>query len=132
MPATGETLRLEGFRELQRALAQADRTVRTEFRLRLRAVAEPVRSDAERLASAEISRIGVPWSRMRVGITRTSVYVAPVERGRRTRQSMRRPNLAGLLMGRAMLPALQQNEARTVAEVESMLADVGRDWGRGG
>lgn len=132
MAATGETLRVDGLGELQRALRLADRDVRLGVRTSLRRMAEPVRSDAERLATSEIRRIGVPWSRMRVGITVHTVYVAPVERGRRSRQNqrIRRPNLAGLLMDRAMLPALQQNEQRTVAEFEEMLTTVANDWSR--
>lgn len=132
MPATGETLRVEGLRELQRAFRFADRDLRLRLRASLRRVAEPVRSDAERLASSEITRIGIPWSRMRVGVTQTSVYVAPVERGRASRQnrSIRRPNLADLLMGRAMEPALQQNEQHTVHELQQMLNGIASDWQR--
>ena len=122
------TLRVEGLRELQRAFSVADKTLAKELRSRLRDVAEPVRAEAERLALQEISRIGIPWSRMRIGVTRSLVYVAPVERGRRSRH--RRPNLADLLMGRAMSPALEANQDRVVHEFEELLDDVGRAWER--
>ena len=132
MPATGETLRVEGLRELQRAFKFADRDLGLRLRASLKRVAEPVRSDAERLAVAEITRIGIPWSRMRVGVTQTSVYVAPVERGRRSRNNLniRRPNLADLLMGKAMEPALQKNEQHTEAELQQMLNGIASDWER--
>lgn len=129
MPATGETLRVEGLAEMQRAFRVADRSLSRELRSSLREVAEPVRSDAEHLASAAIPRIGVPWSRMRVGITRHTVYVAPRQRGARD-QARKRRNLAGLLMDRAMLPALRVNEQRIVHRLEDMLDEVGRDWER--
>lgn len=128
MPAVAGTLRVEGFRELQRAFALADKALAREMRDGLRDAAEPVRADAERLAVSTIPRIGLPWSRMRVGVTRTSVYVAPKQRGTRSSEARRRPNLAGLLLGRSMVPALEQNEARVAAEVEQLLGAVGRAW----
>lgn len=133
MPAAdARTLRVEGLRELQRAFSIADKTLAKEMRERLRDVAEPVRADAERLAVQEIRRIGIPWSRMRVGVTRSLVYVAPVERGvkSRGRASRARPNLADLLMGRAMSPALDANQGRVLHELEEVLGDVGQAWER--
>ena len=128
MPAVGETIRVEGLRELQRAFAAADRTLVTELRTELREVAEPVRADAERLAVAGIPSIGLSWSRMRVGVTQTGVYVAPRRKG--GKGSRRRPNLAGLLLGRSMMPALQQNVPQVEAGMERMLGKVGRAWER--
>lgn len=133
MPALdARTLRVEGLRELQRAFSVADKTLAKELRSRLRDVAEPVRAKAERLAVQEIRNIGIPWSRMRVGVTRSLVYVAPVERGVKTRgrTSRHRPNLADLLMGRAMSPALDANQGRVLHELEEVLDDVGRAWER--
>jgi hypothetical protein len=66
---------------------------------------------------------------MRVGVTQTSVYVAPRHRGTRDGRR-RRPNLAGLLLQRSMLPALTRNQPRVVREVDEMLAKVGRKWER--
>lgn len=126
------TLRVEGLRELQRAFSVADKKLAKELQSRLRDVAEPVRADAERLAVQEIRNIGIPWSRMRVGVTRASVYVAPVERGvkGRGRGGRRRPNLADLLMTRAMSPALDANQGRVLHELEDVLDNVGRAWER--
>lgn len=130
MPAVGETLRVDGLRELQHAFKLADKTLERELRATLREVAEPVRADAERLAVAGIPTIGLAWSRMRVGVTRTSVYVAPRQRGVRGNASRKRPNLASLLLGRAMLPALERNEPQVAIEMDRMLATVGRAWER--
>lgn len=130
MPA--EALRIEGYRELLRAFARADKTLNRELRDALREAADPVRADAESLASSEIRNIGERWSRMRVGVTTRAVYVAPRERGVGTRANAprRRPNLAGLLMDEAMQPALDANQDGVVRQVEHVLDTVGRDWER--
>lgn len=127
MPAVAGTLAVAGLAELQRAFKAAENQLDTEFATGAKQVAEPVRVDAERLAVAGIPRIGVPWSRMRVGVTTRSVYVAPEKRGSRIPQR-RRPNLADLLLGRAMEPALQQNEGQVLAGFERILDNVGKAW----
>ena len=82
------------------------------------------------MATQRIRRIGPTWARMRVGTEGGVVYVAPVERGSKGRgnQRFRRPNLADLMMGRAMEPALQQNEDKVIARVNDALNDVARVW----
>lgn len=129
MPAVGETLRVEGLADLQRAFKAADARMHLDLRNRLADVAEPVRADAERMAVAGIPRIGLPWSRMRVGITTNSVYVAPKRRGSRI-PSRKRPNLAGLLLRRSMEPALKENEERVERGFERLLDDVADTWER--
>lgn len=126
MPAS-EAVQVQGLRELTRAFSAADKTLAKELRVSLRAAAEPVRADAERLAVETIQRIGVPWSRMRIGVTTTSVYLAPRQRGAKL-PNHRRPNLAALLLGRSMEPALAQNEPEVVAKIDAMLGVVGRAW----
>ena len=130
MPAT-EALRVEGLRDLQRAFALADKESQRKLRQSLKDVGEPVRSTSEQLALTRIRRIGPRWSRMRVGVTRSLVYVAPVERGKRSRANtrLRRPNLADLLMGRAMQPALDINAGRIEGDFEDVLEDVANLWG---
>jgi hypothetical protein len=96
--------------------------------------AAPVRSDAQTLASARIRNLhpGAPWTRMKVGVSRTVAYVAPVERGIQSRggQRRRRPNLADLLMGRAMEPALEHNREVVARRVERLIDDVANVWER--
>ena len=123
-------IRVRGFQEVQRTLARAPRDLRLEIRRELRAVAEPVRLDAERLARENIRRIGIPWSQMRVGVTQKVVYIAPKQRGvkSRTDRRLRRPNLADLLMGRAMEPAGLQNEGVVTTRLEHALDVVGQRW----
>lgn len=117
---------------MQRAFSLADAKLARELRTGLTDAAEPVRTDAERRAVAEISHIGDRWSRMRIGVTRSLVYVAPVERGVKTkgRQSLRRPNLAPLMMNKAMEPALDANEERVLHTIEGLLDNVGKAWER--
>lgn len=131
MPPVGQKgLVLQGFTELQRSFAVAGGTVARDFRRELREAAEPVRADAEQLAVAGIPRIGLPWARMRVGVTSRSVYVAPRQRGvtSRARVRARRPNLASLLLGRAMEPALDRNIGEVEEKMESLLGRMADSW----
>ena len=70
------------------------------------------------------------WAQMRIGVTQTLVYVAPQQRGikSRTDRRLRRPNLADLLMGRAMQPALDKNVSRVEVGVGLALDKVVRKW----
>ena len=127
---------VKGYTELQRALARGQRDLRLGVRRELRNVAEPVKIEAQQLATERIARIGPmrsnSWARMRVGITRKAVYVAPKQRGRASRANrrLRRPNLARLLMHRALEPALQRNATRVRERFELMLDRLGNDFNR--
>lgn len=128
--ATSGAIRVRGLRELNRAFARADRTLRKEKNDALKRAAEPVRADAQALAAANISRLGLEWSRMRVGVTTRVVYVAPAKRAVSRGGPSARPNLAPLLMDEAMLPGLERNRETVVRELDHMLASVGRAWER--
>jgi hypothetical protein len=70
---------------------------------------------------------------MRVGTTRSLVYVAPVKRGvRGAADRRRRPNLAPLLMDRAMEPALAQNEAEVERAFTRLFDEISDDFNQGG
>lgn len=120
-------VRIDGLRELSRAFAVADRRLSREFRKGLRSAAEPIRADAESLAVERISRIGLEWSRMRTGVSRTSVYVAPRKRGSKTGAGKRR-NLFDLLGFRSLEPALDRNIDDVSRRVDGVLETVGRAW----
>jgi hypothetical protein len=117
-------VRVENLRDLQAGLAKLERETRLGFRHGLREVVEPVRTGAEQLAMQNIRRMphSPQWSRMRIGVTRNLVYVAPRQRGVKTRgrHNFGRPNLGDLLMERAMEPALEQH----AAEVEARLGEL--------
>lgn len=126
-------VRVEGLAELQRAFAVANKVLATELRKGLRDSAEPVRSEAEILAGSQIRNMGPPaegaqdWRRMRVGVTRTSVYVAP--RARSTGRRKRR-NLFALMTGRSLEPALDANVNEVTERLDDVLGTVGRAWDR--
>lgn len=123
---------VKGLRELRRLLAATNRAADKDLRVGLRALAEPIRADAEGLASSSIPRVGPNWSRMRVGVTQKLVYVAPRERGTRGRTARSRPRFADLLEQRAMTPALQRNEARLEQGVEDIFDSIAAKWNRQG
>lgn len=121
---------VRGLRELNRAFALAGKETRREIRAELGQVAEPVRFTATSLARSKIRRIGPKWSIMRTGISQTLVYVAPKQRGVKTRgpDPRRRPNLADLLRERALEPALARHEADIERRFERALDIISREW----
>ena len=127
MPAS-HSVKVRGLRELDAAFRLADKTLDRELRTALREAAEPVRQDAEALARANISHIGIAWPQMRVGVTTRLVYVAPKQRSRSGNPRLKRPNLATLLLGRSMEPALERNVGQVEARVGVALDTVGRAW----
>lgn len=118
-----ETIKVRGLSELQRALSGFHNDVKKGLRASLAEAASAVRDDAQSLAATDIRNIGGRWQRMRIGVTSKVVYVAPASR---RRNGSPRPNLAGLLMDRAMQPALDKNQAEVVAKVEALLDGVSR------
>lgn len=120
---------------MQRAFRAADRAVAEDLRDALAEAAAPVRADAQLLAGSEIRNLhaGDPWTGMRIGVNQSSVWVAPTERGVKGRggQSRRRRNLADLLMGRAMEPALERNRASVERRLDLMVGEVCDVWERG-
>jgi hypothetical protein len=124
-------VRIHGLRELNRAFNRADKTLKAEWRSKQRALGEPVRAQAESRALAEIRNMpsSPQWGTMRVGVTTRVVYVAPRARG--TKGAAARPNLARLLLDKAMIPALNANQASLLHRVEGMLDTMGRSWAAG-
>lgn len=122
-------IRVDGLAETNRALRRTDRDVRLGVRKELRDVAEPVRRSAEQLASSEIRNAGTDWSRMRTGIRTDSVYVAPRKRGLK-KGPRKRPNLAPLLMDKAMQPALDRHTPEIEREFGQMLDRVANNFSR--
>ena len=126
---------VQGLRELNRAFANTDRDTRLGWKAEERQIAEPVRRDAEQRALASIPHMpGSPkWGRMRVGVTRAAVYVAPRQRGvkKSGRRQMGRPNLADLILDRALIPAGEAHEQQANAAVEALMDRVAAGFNRG-
>jgi len=115
------TVEVKGFTELQRDLKRMDDEIVKQLRRDLKELGEPVRVTAQQLAADRIRNIGPNWSRMRTGATSKVVYVAP---GRRNRGGSPRPNLAGLLLEKAMEPALTVHEEETVKRIDELIGSV--------
>lgn len=125
---------VRGLRETTAAFSKAEKQTKALWRDGLRTVAEPVQLDAEGFARTRISRIGPRWYRMRIGVTQKLVYVAPRERGLKTRgdDRRRRPKFGTLLMDRAMDPALERHESEIEGAFEQMLDRVADAFDQGG
>jgi len=119
-------VRVRGLRELNRAFSKLAKDTKKELTGELKKAAEPVRGRAEELAVSRIRNIGSSWSAMRVGATAKMVYVAP--RRRRSGGSPR-PNLAPLLLERALVPALDEKQGEVIDSVEQLLDRLGNDAG---
>lgn len=122
-----ETLIVDGLGGLQRAFARAGREVEKDVKVALADAALPVKQDAQRLALTSISHMTVPWSEMRIGVTRRAVYVAPRKRSTR-RASRKRSNLAPLLLTRSMIPAVRANAGKVQDNVEQAMVKVAHKW----
>src|SRR5262245_39975234 len=100
--------------------------MRRELNKGLKRAAEPVRTDAESMARAGIRKMTPAWARMRIGVTRRAVYVAPASRA--TTGKRKRRNLADLLLARSMLPSLDRNVAEVERSVDDVIGDMSRAW----
>lgn len=124
MPFNG--IRVEGLAELQRALREADRAVAKDLRAELKKAGEPVRARAESRASSGIRNIGGKWSRMKLGATGRMVYIAPAAR---PSGGSARPNLAPLLLQRAMVPAVSEKRGEVEEALEAWIDRVNNQAG---
>lgn len=122
---TDGAVRVRGLAELNRAFKSYDADLHRELRAELRTVAEPVKRSAQQNAVASIRNIGDHWSRMKIGVTTSLVYVAPFSR---RRGGSPRPNLAPQLQA-AMDQALDENQGEIAAGLDAMLTRVGDENG---
>ena len=127
-------VRIEGLRELERAFKLYGRGLEKGLREALEASGEVVRPDAESLTRSALKPpVNVDWSLMRVGVSRRTAYVAPVQRGNRSARPSRRARGAkfkALVMGQALEPALDRNVRKVEREFSDALDDLGRMWSR--
>ena len=120
---------ISGLNELNRTFQDAPKDVRLAYREELRTVGLPVQQTAQRLAVERIRKIGPHWSRFRVGVTQTLVYVAPRMRGVKNRGDRRaRPNLGTRLAEEVTNPALEQNQHRIEQDFDDMLDRLVTMW----
>ncbi len=131
-----------GLRDVQAAFADADKQLRLGIRGSLRQIAEPVRQGAEELAMSTMRNMprSPRWSKMRIGISRDLVYVAPRQRGfkgrgydpRRRGYGYAHPPFSDLVMDRAMQPALDRHAGEIEHQFDELLRDVTDGFNHGG
>lgn len=118
-------IKVRGLKELTKSFRGISKDLTKELSGELKAAAEPVRSRAEGLALTEIRNMPASprWAGMRIGVStaRGAVFMVPAARSRRR---TKRPNLARLLMERAMDPALAQNTDKVVANIDDLLGNL--------
>jgi len=117
---TGETLAVEGYRELLRGLREADRTTRLEVRATLRHAGEAVQADARSrlLEKKERDQRTAAGYRIRVR-----------QRGIAVEQALRKttglhPEWGAWQMRHALVPALGANRQETNRLVEAALEEI--------
>jgi hypothetical protein len=125
-------IRVRGLRETIRAFDQVGDELPDATREALKHAAEPVRVVAERRALSEIS--GLPrspkWAEQKITVSKRTALVYMSPRKRQTRVPERkRKNLAELLMGKAMEPALEDNRERVIESVDKVIDLLGRKHG---
>lgn len=116
------TLKVEGLRDLQRALRSYDKSLASELTRRLKEAASIVRDDA----SARFSRINAASAagfkpRARGG----SAFVEQSQR----RTTGTRPDFGSLQMKLALLPALESKSGEVEQSIEHMLDEIGSQEG---
>lgn len=135
MPATVIVANLP---EIQRALAKTGPAVEEAMKEGLRDAAEPVAKLAENLSLAKIKRMrrSPQWAVTRIGVTRSAVYIAPKERGVKSRNpfdprrrglNIKKGGLVTQMMGKSFDPALTTMEPVVLARVNHLLREVIRN-----
>jgi hypothetical protein len=114
-------VQVEGLAELRRALSRLSTEAGRAFRAELADLGKDIAMDASTRAVDEIRNIGDRWSEFRVGVTAREVYVVPRERAVGRGSARKRPNLAGMLMTRALEPAMVENEVYVEQRLNEIL-----------
>lgn len=125
--ATG-TVRVRGLKEMTRAFKRISKELDSMLVLELKDAGEDVRKDAEDLALGKITNMprSPRWAGMKITVNRAQGLVSMVPAARSARRKGgSRPNLANLLLDRAMDPAKEKNAAAVVGKVEDLIDRLG-------
>ena len=123
-------VRIEGLRELERAFKLYGRGMEKGLREAMEAAAEPVATEAQSLAVSTIKQSAIDWTRMRVGVTRRTAYVAPQQRGRGTPPNRRR-RICAIASRAGRWSRRSSTTSETVErEFDDALKDLARMWSR--
>lgn len=130
--ASRASVRVNGLKELTRAFGVLSKELDKEVRESLLEGVEPVRERAEQLALSGIRHMvrSPEYAEMRTGVSRARgvVFMVPAWRSRRI-PGRKRPNLADLLLNRAMDPALEENTEEIIRGVERTLDQLAGEQG---
>jgi hypothetical protein len=122
-----DVIRVTGLTELIKAFRAADAGLGREVRKTLIETGEVVKASAQSKAGADIRNIGPRWDQMRLGMSGDSVlYIVPA---RHRTSGTPRPNLAGLLLERAMIPAAAESEELVRHNFENAIDDLNANAG---
>jgi hypothetical protein len=121
----GATLRVEGYRELLRALQTADREQKREVRQTLRKVGSIVQADATRRLSSKSAHSAAGFK------TRVRQGGVAVEQALRKTTGVH-PEWGSYQMRHALLPALMSNEDETVRAMEQAMDEMAAHFNSGG
>lgn len=117
-----EAVRVDGLRELDRALAKINRDAQKRVREALMEEARPVSDTAkQKLSRYQGAQIGKISPRARVGV------ITVEDRARKV--SGLRPDFGSLIMARGLEPALDEHEGDVVRGVERALDRLGQSAG---
>ena len=117
----GATIEVKGWKELVKASRELPANSRRELRKAFRESGELVRSDAAARFSPIDARSAAGY---KVRVRQSGVAVQQSLR----KTTGKRPDYGALQMRRALLPALDANEAETMQRIEAALDDVIRIW----
>ncbi len=127
--ATG-AIRVRGLKELTRDFRKISKDLNKEMTRKLKDAAEPVRTGAEQKALSSIRnmRRTPRWAEMRIGVSTAQGRVYMVPQARRAGGSGR-TNLKGLLLDRAMDPALEDKSDEVTDNINNLLGHIFDDHG---
>jgi hypothetical protein len=114
-------------RELTRDFKNISKDLSKDLVNELKDAAAPVKGAAESKAMTRITNMTPRWSGMRIGVSKARGLVFMVPSARRSGGSPR-SNLAGLLFGEAMDPAVQENQDRVIESIDDFLDRLSRDY----
>jgi hypothetical protein len=119
-------VQVEGYRELMRSFALISDELKLGLRYKLAEAASPAGARAAQYAYDRIRNMGERWSRMKIGVSATAVYLAPASRRRR---GSPRPNLGPLLLKESMLPAATEQMPVVRENLDAWLTELGEGQG---
>ena len=120
------TVHVKGLKELTRDFKKISKDLDKLVTNELQEAAKPVQEKADELALSRIRNMTSRWARMRIGVSRAQgvVFMVPASKGR----SRKRPNLAPMLMDRAMWPAAEEEREEVVEALGEMIDRLGSKY----